>query len=240
MGLETERRTGLRAGAPLLIVHDLQTWLSSQTASQISAATVSSPYTLGRPLASSLVGSIPRPPSFHALLQSRELGHAACGGQGEWRGWWGGGEVVRGRGRPACRWLLLEQCLQAVPLPPSLPLSLWRWRRGWSGTLGPGGPLSSPCVCGVYVCLRVCVCTPSTRPEANGGSTCPALCRGTGALFPCPLPVEGTQHVGSRLPHWRDDAPTLQVLAKALSWREKLMGCSVINGLSGQQGAEPG
>lgn len=157
VGLETKRRTGLRAGAPLLIVHDLQTWLSSQTASQISAATVSSPYTLGRPLASSLVGSIPRPPSFHALLQSRELGHAACGGQGEWRGWWGGGEVVRGRGRPACRWLLLEQCLQAVPLPPSLPLSLWRWRRGWSGTLGPGGPLSSPCVCGVYVCLRVCV-----------------------------------------------------------------------------------
>lgn len=32
-GLEPERRTGLRAGARLLIVHDLQTWPASQTAS---------------------------------------------------------------------------------------------------------------------------------------------------------------------------------------------------------------
>ena len=140
--------------------------------------------------ASSLLGSRLRPPTFHALH---------CRGAGSWgvlagraRGCWEGGDGLGGWLGDGGRWWagaghLADLWSDAAWLPSThaasrvcpLPYQLVLSRESPPVELGDqrGRPEVSA---GVRACLCVhtCACSPTARPEADQGVTCPPLGRG--------------------------------------------------------------
>lgn len=192
---------------------------------------------LGRPLASSLLRSIPRPPTFHLLPRSWELGCArrvCVWGGTRGRGWEGGDGEGGDWQRPVSRVMPASPPRGPHSLPfPSCPVSPLAelGDRPDRTMLFPGGPISSRCE-------RAPVCAhPSTGPEANGSGFCPSL-RRAGDAGTCPSGRTAPK-LWAQLPQLGGRArlrPAPRGPARTPSLCELPRGCSVIQSVGSGRG----